>query len=119
MGDVTQMFHQVRVLPSDRDALRFLRHFNENFPVDTYHMNVHLFGKTNSTSCSNWALRRTALDKCENFNVHVINEVLYKSYMDNYLNSFDNLDKLTSDRFFKIMRLFDINLAKLKRPNVY
>ena len=41
------MFHQVQVLPSDRDALRrFLWSFNENLPVNLpYHMNVHLLAK--------------------------------------------------------------------------
>ena len=34
-GDIIQMFLQVRVLPSDCDALRSLWCFNENLPVDT------------------------------------------------------------------------------------
>ena len=70
------MFHLVRVLPSDRDALRFLWLFNENLPVDTYHINVHLFGKTDCLSCSNWALKKTPLDNCKKVNVHAVNAVL-------------------------------------------
>ena len=53
-------------------------------------MNVYLCGKTDSPSCSNWVLRKTALDNCEKFNVHVVNAVLNKFYMDNYFDSFDN-----------------------------
>ena len=56
MGDIIQMFHQGRVFLSGSDALRFLWRFNENLPVDTYHMNVHLLGDTDSPSCLNWAL---------------------------------------------------------------
>ena len=77
---------------SDHDMLRFLWHFNKNLPVDTYHMNVHLFGKTDSASCFNWALRKTALDNCEKFNVYVVNAVLNKFYMDIFLDSYDNLE---------------------------
>ena len=58
MGDITQMFHQVQVLPADRDALRFLWRFSNDSPLDTYKINVHLFGKTDSFRCSNWALRK-------------------------------------------------------------
>ena len=52
-------------------------------------MNVHLFGKTDSPSCSNWALKKTALDNCKKFNVHAATAVLNKFYMDNYLDSFE------------------------------
>ena len=47
IGDISQMFHLVQVLPSDSDALRrFLWSFNENLPVNLpYHMNVHLLAK--------------------------------------------------------------------------
>ena len=85
MGDITQMFYQVRVLPSDRDALRFLWRFNENLPLDTYHINVHLLGKIDSPSCSNWDPRMTALDNFKKIRVPVV---------DDYLDSFDNLDKI-------------------------
>ena len=37
--------------------------------------------------------RKTALDNCEKFNVHVVNSVLNKFYIDDYLDSFDNLDE--------------------------
>ena len=46
IGDITQMFHQVQVLPADRDALRFLWRFSKDSPIGTYKMNVHLFRKT-------------------------------------------------------------------------
>ena len=36
IGDITQMFHQVQVLPADRDALRSLWCFSKDSPTDTY-----------------------------------------------------------------------------------
>ena len=119
MGDITQMFHQVRVLPSDRNALRFLWHFNENLPVDTYHMNVHLFSKTDSPSCSNWALRKTALDNYEKFNVLVVNAVLNKFYMDDHLDSFDNVDEAitTIHDITSLLAFGGFNLAKFISNN--
>ena len=41
------MFHQVQVLPADRDALKFLWRFLRNSPTGTYKMNVNLYGKEN------------------------------------------------------------------------
>ena len=40
-----------------------------------------------------WVLRKAAFDDYEKFNVHVANAVLNKFHIDNYLNSFDNLDE--------------------------
>ena len=62
-SDIKQMFHQVRIIPSDRDALRFLWRYKVNEKMDEYVMNVHLFGKTDSPCCANWSLKRTALDQ--------------------------------------------------------
>ena len=53
-------------------------------------MNVHLFGKTDSSCCSNWALRKTALDNQQQFNENVVNTVFKRFYMDDYLDSFDD-----------------------------
>ena len=53
-------------------------------------MNVHLLGKTDSSCCSNWALRKTALDNQQQFNENVVNAVLKRFYMDDYLDSFDD-----------------------------
>ena len=50
--------------------------FYQDLPVDTYHINVHLFGKTDSPSCLNWAVRKNALHNYQKFNVHVVNAVL-------------------------------------------
>ena len=71
IDDITQMFHQVQVLPADRDALRFLWHFSKGSLIDTHKINVHLFGKTDSPCCSNWALRKTALDNQHQYNENV------------------------------------------------
>ena len=53
-------------------------------------MNVHLFGKTDSPCCSNWALRKTALNNQQQFNENFVNAVLKMFYMDDYLDSFDD-----------------------------
>ena len=90
IGDITQMFHQVQVLPVDRDTLRFLGCFSKDSTIDTYKFNVHLFGKMDSPCYSNWALRKTALDNQQELNENVVNVVLKRFYMDDYLYSFDD-----------------------------
>ena len=48
-ADLEAMFHQVKVLPKDADALRFLWWSGSlNDPPDEYQMLVHIFGATSS-----------------------------------------------------------------------
>ena len=108
------MFHQVQVLPADRDALRFLWCFSKDSPIDTYKMNVHLFGKTDSPCCSNWVLRKTALDNQQHFNENVLNAVSKRFYMDDYLDSFDDPQTAvkTITDVVSLLKLGGFDLAK-------
>ena len=77
-------------------------------------MNVHLFGKTDSSCCSNWALRKTALDNQQQFNENVVNAVLKRFYMDDYLDSFDDPQtavKIITD-VVSLLKLGGFDLAK-------
>ena len=85
MSDVEAMFHQVRVKPSDRDALRFLWCFHH--PPEEYRMNVHLFGSASSPSCANFALKKTAKDNALHFNDQVIETAQRNFYIDDCLKS--------------------------------
>ena len=59
---IKQFFYQVRIIPSDPDALRFLWRDKVNERMNEYVVNVHLFGKSDSPCCANLMLKRTAID---------------------------------------------------------
>ena len=82
--------------------------------LDTYKMSVHLFGKTDSPCCSNWALRKTALDNQQQFNENVVNAVLKRFYMDDYLVSFDDPQTAvkTNTDVVALLKLGGFDLAK-------
>lgn len=64
MADIEAMFHQVKVAPEHRDALRFLwwPKGDVQCAPKAYRMTVHLFGGVWSPSCASYALKRTFLD---------------------------------------------------------
>jgi hypothetical protein len=102
MSDVEAMFYQVRVRPSDRDALRFLwwPEGNLDNPPKEYKMNVHLFGGASSPSCANFALRKTAEDNASHFDDQAIQTVQRNFYVDDCLKSVreeDEAIKLAKD----------------------
>ena len=77
-------------------------------------MNVHLFGKTDSPCYSNWVLRKTALDNQQQFNENVVNAVLKRFYMDDYLDSFDDPQTAvkTITDVVALLKLGSFDLAK-------
>ncbi|MCG8069350.1 MAG: hypothetical protein JAY84_15975 [Candidatus Thiodiazotropha taylori] len=88
-ADVEAMFHQVRVLDRDCDALRFLWWPNgdTNKQPKCYCMQVHLFGATSSPSCATYALKRTADDNASSFEPEVVSTVKRNFYVDDCLKS--------------------------------
>ena len=83
--DLEAMFHQVKVLPRDADALRFLWWSGSlDNPPDEYQMLVHIFGASSSPCCTNKSVQQTADDN-ERFSPEVINTVRRNFYVDDVL----------------------------------
>ena len=82
------MFHHVKVLPKDADALRFLW-WNDSLdqpPVD-YQMLVHIFGATSSPCCANKALKQTAEDNKARLCPEAVKTIQKNFYVDDLLKS--------------------------------
>ena len=95
MSDIEAMFHQVCVVPEDRDALRFLwwPKGDMDKEPEVYRMTVHLFGGTWSPSCCSFALSRTAEDNRDMFDAETVATVLKDFYVDDCLKSVVNETK--------------------------
>ncbi|XP_063968368.1 uncharacterized protein LOC129265564 [Lytechinus pictus] len=89
VADIEGMFHQVKVTPSDVDALRFLWWPDGDLSKEPkeYQMLVHLFGATSSPSCATFALRRTVEDNKDDFNPDACQTVRDNFYVDDCLKS--------------------------------
>ena len=64
IDDIESIFHQAFVPEKDRSLLRFLWWENDDTSrkILVFEMTVLVFGGTSSTSCCNYALKKTALD---------------------------------------------------------
>jgi hypothetical protein len=89
MADIESMFHQVHIVPSDYDALRFLWWPENNLGAEPqeFQMLVQLFGATSSPSCANFALRRTADDNSKEFGIKISEIVKRNFHVDDCLKS--------------------------------
>ena len=80
-ADIESMFDQVRVIPEDRNALRFLWYPDaKTSEPEEYRMTAHLFGGIWSPSCCNYVLRRTAEDHKTRFSLDSI-ETVRKNFL--------------------------------------
>ncbi|XP_060554552.1 uncharacterized protein LOC132715557 [Ruditapes philippinarum] len=96
--DIQQMFHQFRVNPEHRDFLRFLwwKDGDLNGDVETYHMNVHLFGAVSSPGCSNFALKQVASDYEAEFGSDCASFIRRDFYVDDGLKSVPSVNDAIS-----------------------
>ena len=93
-ADIEAMFHQVKVLPEDADALRFLWwDLSSSHPPKEYQMLVHIFGATSSPCCANKALQQTADDNKARYSPEVIKTVHRNFYVDDVLKSAPTTEK--------------------------
>lgn len=86
-SDVRAMFHQVRLLPSDRPLLRFLwRDMDRDRAPDVYEWQVLPFGTTCSPCCATYALQRHVHDNTQpEEEVRAVIDQAF--YVDNCLHS--------------------------------
>ena len=110
------MFHQVRVRPSDCDALRFLWWPDGNLDSqpEEYQMRVHLFGGASSPSCANFALKKTAEENKTDFDVQTVETVMLNFYVDDCLKSVPTDQEAfnLADQLHKLLARGGFNLTK-------
>ena len=92
MVNMESMYYQVRVPEYQQSFIKFLWWENHNIeeePSD-FAMCAHVFGGVSSTSCSNYALKRSATDNADQYGQEAAEVVRSNFYVDDLLKSVDN-----------------------------
>ena len=89
MADIEAMYHQVLVPDDQQTFLKFLWWSTDDIDSEPqeFMMCAHVFGGTSSASCSNYALRRTAIDNKEVYGTDAATTLFRNFYMDELLKS--------------------------------
>ncbi|XP_073819921.1 uncharacterized protein [Musca autumnalis] len=92
-ADICEMFHQVKIQPSDRISQRFLwRDGNQNKPPDDYEMQVMIFGAACSPCSAIFVMNENAKDH-SGYNPRAIEAICQHHYVDDFVDSFDSVDE--------------------------
>ena len=115
IADIEAMFHQVKVQPSDCDALRFLWWDSEyeDLPVE-YKMLVHIFEAKSPPCYANKALLQTADDNEEKYGKEVADTVRRNFYVGDLLKSCVTTEDATEMalKFIYLLAEGDFRLTK-------
>lgn len=90
-GDIRKMYHQILILPEDRNSQRFLwRSGDVSKPVDTYVMDVLTFGASCSP-CSAQHVKNLNADEHAIDRPAAVRAIKELHYVDDYVASFETL----------------------------
>ena len=98
VSDIESMFHQVRVVPKDCDALRFLwwKDGDTTKPPDVFRMTVHLFGASSSPSIASFCLKEVANRFGDKFLSNTVQLIARNFYVDDFLVSVSSVAEGTA-----------------------
>ena len=94
VGDIEQMFHQVKVRETHRDALRFSWRESSDQNISDFQMTKHLLGKIDSPCCGNYAVKKSKVDNLDS-NPSVIKTIENDFYMHEFQKSHPSIKYLT------------------------
>ncbi|XP_057704715.1 uncharacterized protein LOC130923208 [Corythoichthys intestinalis] len=93
-GDVKGMFHQIRLLPTDKSVLRFIwRNMDREQVPQIYEWQVLPFGTTCSPCCAIYALQQLIQDSAE-FEPGLAETIEGSFYVDNFLHSMSSSEEV-------------------------
>ncbi|XP_068144127.1 uncharacterized protein [Drosophila tropicalis] len=94
-GDISEMFHQVRVRPEDQTAQKFLwRNGNSAKAAETYVMQVMTFGASCSPALANYIKNRNA-ERFRKESPRAVAAICRNTFVDDWLESTNTEDEMT------------------------
>jgi len=117
-ADIAEMFHQVKIIPEDRPALRFLFMNEETNTIEHFEMNVLIFGANCSPTTSQYVKNQIA-QEIEKNQPKVAKIIKENTYVDDVIFSFDDLKegKILIYNVRKALKTGGFNLVKLQGNN--
>ena len=95
IADIEKMYVQILVADEHRSLLRFLwwKDGDMSKEIIDHEMCVHVFGSVSSGACSNYALKRTAIENKNKYGKDAAETLKNNFYVDDMLKSVENEDK--------------------------
>ncbi|XP_055622535.1 uncharacterized protein LOC129766105 [Toxorhynchites rutilus septentrionalis] len=110
-GDIKEMYHQIRIIESDKQAQRFLFRFDTTTMPDVYIMDVATFGSTSSPCSAQFIKNKNAKEYVSQYPDAVM-AIIDRHYVDDYYDSVDTeedaVQRASDVRFIHSMAGFQI-----------
>ncbi|XP_055622190.1 uncharacterized protein LOC129765786 [Toxorhynchites rutilus septentrionalis] len=110
-GDIKEMYHQIRIIESDKQAQRFLFRFDTTTMPDVYIMDVATFGSTSSPCSAQFIKNKNAKEYISQYPDAVM-AIIDRHYVDDYYDSVDTeedaVQRASDVRFIHSMAGFQI-----------
>ncbi|XP_055604887.1 uncharacterized protein LOC129753110 [Uranotaenia lowii] len=91
-ADIAEMFHQIKILPEDQQAQRFLWRMKPLEPPEVFVMDVATFGSTCSPASAQYIKNRNALE-FKDTHPRAVEAIIKGHYVDDYADSFESSEE--------------------------